>query len=268
MNDIDALFVNNRAWARRMRERDPRFFERLAHQQAPRHLWIGCSDSRVPANQIIGLDPGEVFVHRNVANLVVHTDLNCLSVIQFAIDVLRIEHVMVVGHYGCGGVLAALQRRRLGLVDNWLQHVRDVHLAHATRLDALEGEQAQHDRLCELNVIEQVANLSRLSVVADAWQRGQRLSVHGLIYGVHDGLLRNLNATMSAPTELGTWRSRVLRTLWKRPRGRLPAQAGGTAVDERRRAHLIEVPEACLADPLPHDGRASDAIPGDTPRAQ
>lgn len=199
--DLGHLFDWNRAWARQMREVDPQYFQKLARLQAPEYLWIGCSDSRVPANQIVGLLPGEVFVHRNVANVVVHTDLNCLSVIQYAIDVLRVRHVMVVGHYGCGGVEAALGRDRVGLVDLWLRHVVDVHAKHQQLVDELPPER-RHDRLCELNVLEQVANLAHTVVVQDAWQRGQALTVHGWIYGLEDGLMNDLGLTVSSPDEL------------------------------------------------------------------
>jgi carbonic anhydrase len=217
MDDVERLISNNRAWARRMQDEDPAFFSRLATQQAPRYLWIGCSDSRVPANEIVGLMPGEVFVHRNVANLVVHTDMNCLSVIQYAIDALQVRHVMVVGHYGCGGIQAVLQRRAIGLADNWLHHVEDVRHVHARRLDALDSEQERTDRLCELNVIEQVCHVSRLPTVHAAWARGQPLTLHGFIYGLHDGLLRNLGATVSGPADMVAWRRAALSALWRRP---------------------------------------------------
>jgi carbonic anhydrase len=183
---------------------DPAFFERLAHQQAPRYLWIGCSDSRVPANQIVGLLPGEMFVHRNVANVVVHTDLNCLSTIQFAVEVLRVEHIIVCGHYGCGGVLAALRDDKLGLIDNWLRHIQDVRGKHRQALADLSTEHQRHHRLCELNVIEQVVNVSQTTVVRDAWLRGQSLAVHGWIYDLRDGLLRDLGMCVTAETELLT----------------------------------------------------------------
>jgi carbonic anhydrase len=196
------MFEKNRAWAAEMIRNDPGFFERLACQQAPRYLWIGCSDSRVPANQIVGLLPGEMFVHRNVANVVVHTDLNCLSAIQFAVEVLRVGHVIVCGHYGCGGVLAALRDTRLGLIDNWLRHVQDVRGKHISQLDVLPSEGKRHDRLCELNVIEQVVNVSRTTVVCDAWARGQELAVHGWIYGLRDGLLRDLGMCVTSEAEL------------------------------------------------------------------
>ena len=182
------------------RER-PGFFQSLAQQQSPRYLWIGCSDSRVPANEITGLDPGEVFVHRNVANLVVHSDLNALSVIQFAVDALKVEHIMVVGHYGCGGVLAAARGSRIGLVDNWLRHVQDVRLRHRQRLNHLPQEQAE-DALCELNVIEQVGNVALSNVMQDAWSRGQKVWVHGWIYGLSDGLVKDLHVTMGGPAEV------------------------------------------------------------------
>ena len=176
---LPQLFENNRAWSEAMTRQDPDFFRRLLRQQAPQYLWIGCSDSRVPANEIVGLAPGELFVHRNVANVVVHADLNCLSVMQFAVEVLRVGHIIVSGHYGCGGVLAALRDERLGLVDNWLRHVQDVRWKHSAELDALPTEAQRHDRLCELNVIEQVVNVSQTTVVRDAWARGQSLTVHG-----------------------------------------------------------------------------------------
>ena len=195
------LFDFNRAWANQMQQVDPGYFEKLAHLQSPEYLWIGCSDSRVPANQIVGLLPGEVFVHRNVANVVVHTDLNCLSVLQFAVDVLKVKHVMVVGHYGCGGVGAALRRERIGLADIWLRHVQDVHIKHLARVDALpDAERA--DRLCELNVLEQVFNVCHTVVVQDAWRRGQPLTVHGWIYGLKDGLMRDLALTVHGPQDV------------------------------------------------------------------
>ncbi len=189
------LFENNRAWAERMLAQDAAFFDKLAHLQHPEYLWIGCSDSRVPANQITGLAPGEVFVHRNVGNVVVHTDLNCLSVMQFAVDVLQIKHIIVCGHYGCGGVRAALFGDRLGLIDNWLRHIQDVRERHAALLAPLADEAAV-DRLCELNVIEQVANVVQTTIVRDAWERGQTLAVHGWIYGLDNGRLRDLGMTV------------------------------------------------------------------------
>ncbi len=195
------LFDYNQAWSRQMQQIDPGFFGKLAQLQAPEYLWIGCSDSRVPANQIVGLLPGEVFVHRNIANVIVHTDLNALAVIQYAVDVLQVKHVMVVGHYGCGGVKAALERTRVGLTDLWLRHVQDVHVRHLQAVDSLAPERS-HDRLCELNVIEQVANVAQTVVVQDAWRRGQRLTVHGWIYGLQDGLIRDLGMNVSRPEDL------------------------------------------------------------------
>jgi carbonic anhydrase len=198
MKSLKQLFDNNRTWAADVTRQDPDFFRRLSTQQSPHYLWIGCSDSRVPANQVVGLVPGEMFVHRNVANVVVHTDLNCLSAIQFAVDVLRIEHIIVCGHYSCGGILAALQDNKLGLIENWLRHVQDVRAKHRAEIDMLKTEQEQHDRLCELNVIEQVINLSRTTVVRDAWSRGQAVTVHGWIYDLSDGLLRDLDVTVAS----------------------------------------------------------------------
>jgi carbonic anhydrase len=196
MCSLDGLFENNRAWAHQRVTDDPEFFTRLARQQAPRFLWIGCADSRVPANQIIGLDPGEVFVHRNIANLVVHSDLNCLSVLQFAVEVLKVEHVMVVGHYGCGGVQAVVDQRSTGLADNWLRHVEDIARAHAARLEAEGDAKAKGRRLVELNVIEQVANVCRTTIVRRAWHKQQKLQVHGLVYDLLDGLLRRVGAAV------------------------------------------------------------------------
>jgi carbonic anhydrase len=202
MRVLEHLFTNNRAWAEEMARREPDFFARLARQQAPQYLWIGCSDSRVPANQIVGLLPGEMFVHRNVANVVVHADLNCLSALQFAVDVLRVRHVIVCGHYGCGGVLAALRDDRLGLIDNWLRHVQDVRRQHHAQLARLTSEEERHDRLCELNVIEQVVNVCHTTVVREAWARGQELAVHGWIYGLGDGLLRDLGMGVTREAEM------------------------------------------------------------------
>ena len=202
MRLLSHLFENNRAWAAEMVRQDPEFFSRLSAQQTPRYLWIGCADSRVPANQIISTQPGEMFVHRNVANLVVHTDLNCLSAIQFAVDVLRIGHIIVCGHYGCGGVLAALRDEKLGLIDNWLRHVQDIRWKHRDQIEALAGEARQHDRLCELNVTEQVVNVSQTTVVRDAWARGQSLAVHGWVYDLRDGLLRDLGLCITAAAEV------------------------------------------------------------------
>ena len=198
------LFANNRDWAAKMTRQDPEFFSRLSSQQAPQYLWIGCADSRVPANEIVGLAPGELFVHRNVANIVVHADLNCLSVLQFAVEVLKVEHIIVCGHYGCGGVRAALRDDRLGLVDNWLRHVQDVRWKHQAELDSLPTEEQRHDRLCEMNVVEQVVNVSQTTVVRDAWTRRQSLAVHGWIYDLHDGLLRDLAVSVTATPAEGT----------------------------------------------------------------
>ena len=195
---LKSLFDNNRAWAARVTAQDPGFFETLSKQQSPRYLWIGCSDSRVPANEIVGLRPGELFVHRNVANLVVHTDLNCLSVLQYAVDVLKVEHVIVCGHYGCGGVHAAEANLSIGLVDNWLRHVQDVRERHRRFLDNCGGAVERADRLCDLNVIEQVRNLSLTTVIQEAWGRGQQVSVHGWVYALRDGLLRDLGLTIDA----------------------------------------------------------------------
>ena len=192
------LFERNRAWAADVRRRDPQFFERLRNQQAPQFLWIGCADSRVPANEICGLAPGEMFVHRNVANVVVHEDSNCLSCLQYAVDVLKVRDIIVCGHYGCGGVLAALRDDRLGLVDNWLRHVQDVKHKHRIEMDRLKGEAERHRRLCELNVIEQVNNVSQTTVLREAWARGQELAIHGWIYDVGDGLLHDLGLTLTA----------------------------------------------------------------------
>src|SRR5688500_12879544 len=201
MSRLDDLLRNNRAWAARIQAEDPGFFERLSRQQAPKFLWIGCSDSRVPANQIVDVAPGEVFVHRNIANVVVHTDLNCLSVIQFAVDVLKVEHILVVGHYGCGGVLAALDGARLGLADNWIRHVVDVAQKHQALLDGLSPGQ-RPDALCELNAIEQAENVCLTTVIRDAWARGQKLSVHGWVYSLLDGRVRELGMDVDSPESL------------------------------------------------------------------
>ena len=194
---LQHLFDNNRAWAARMEQERPGFFEKLARQQTPKYLWIGCSDSRVPANQITGLEPGEVFVHRNVANVVVPTDLNCLSTIQYAVDQLQVEHLMVVGHYGCGGVLAALQGTRVGLADNWIRHVTDVRDRHRDLIAATAPEW-RHDVLCELNAIEQVVNIAQTTVMLDAWGRGQKVTLHGWCYGLKDGLINNLHMSVDS----------------------------------------------------------------------
>ena len=197
VDELTRLLENNAAWARRVRERDPRFFDRLAQQQSPQYLWIGCSDSRVPANEIVDLPPGEIFVHRNVGNVVVHTDLNCLSVLQFAVDVLKVRHVIVCGHYGCSGVRAALDRERHGLVDNWLRHIQDVREKYSDDLEKIDKADARAARLCELNVIEQTKNVARTDTVVNAWARGDSLAIHGWIYDVADGLLRDLKVTIS-----------------------------------------------------------------------
>jgi carbonic anhydrase len=189
---LNDLIANNRAWSEGVRKNDPGFFDRLVRQQSPRYLWIGCADSRVPANEIVGLRPGELFVHRNVANVVVHSDLNCLSVVQYAVDVLRVEHVIVCGHYGCGGVEHAYKRGRLGLIDNWLCHVQDVHERHRERFNRSMTQEQSVDRLAELNVIEQAVNVARSTILQDAWKRGQSIAVHGWIYRLRDGLVRDL----------------------------------------------------------------------------
>jgi carbonic anhydrase len=198
LDELDALLAKNRDWAAATERREPGFFTRLAQQQTPRYMWIGCADSRVPANEITGLDPGEVFVHRNVANVVVHSDLNALSTIQFAVEHLEVKHIIVVGHYGCAGVRAAMRGIRVGLADNWLRHVQDVRLRHRKRLDHLTAAE-QEDILCEMNVIEQVGNVALSTVLQDAWARGQQVAVHGWVYGLSDGLLKNLHVTMDRP---------------------------------------------------------------------
>ena len=216
MRVLKHLFDNNRAWSKRMTDRDPHFFARLVEQQTPAHLWIGCSDSRVPANEIVGLLPGELFVHRNVANVVVHTDLNCLSVLQFAVDVLRVRNVMVVGHYGCGGVNAALNNVKVGLADNWLRHVQDVRDKHASVLAAIDDPAARLDRMCELNVIEQAASVCLTTVVQDAWARGQDLSVHGWIYRLHDGRLHDLRMSVTSADSVDADRASAVALLAER----------------------------------------------------
>lgn len=217
MTKLTPLIEKNRAWSERVRAQDAHFFEQLSQQQAPKYLWIGCSDSRVPANQIIDMAPGEVFVHRNVANVVVHADLNCLSAIQFAVDVLKVEDIMVVGHYGCGGVRAALSGARLGLVDNWLRHVSDVAQKHREAMAALSSESARMARLCELNVIEQAVNVCQTTIVQDAWQRGQNLSVHAWVYGLHDGLVRDLGLDMNQNAAIDTRYVEALSNLGAEP---------------------------------------------------
>jgi len=205
LDKLDHLFENNRAWADAIKQEDPGFFERLSKQQAPEYLWIGCSDSRVPANEIINLPPGEVFVHRNIANVVVHTDLNCLSVIQFAVEVLRVKHIIVCGHYGCGGIKASMENEEHGLIDNWLRHIKDVSRFHDAELRALDSSD-RLNRLCELNVVEQVINVCNSTVVQNAWRNGAQLAVHGWVYGVGDGILKDLGSTVSSSVELDQWR--------------------------------------------------------------
>jgi carbonic anhydrase len=194
---INQIFKNNQQWSAAIKKEDPEFFEKLAKQQHPEFLWIGCSDSRVPANQLCGLLPGEVFVHRNIANQVIHTDLNCLSVLHYAVEVLQVKHVIVCGHYGCGGVMAAYGNQRFGMIDNWLRHIKDVYRLHQQELDSISDYHEKMDRYCELNVIEQVANVCNSSPIQDAWQRKQPISVHGFVYRLHDGLLKNLNVSVS-----------------------------------------------------------------------
>lgn len=195
MKDLDHLLANNRRWAAERVRQDPEYFSRLVAQQSPRYLWIGCADSRVPANEIINLPPGEVFVHRNIANVVVHTDLNCLSVIQYAVEILSVKHIIVCGHYGCGGIRSAMETSSHGLIDNWLRHIRDVYRFHREQLDAIQDPREQRDKLCELNVVEQVQNVCNTTVVRNAWASGQQLAVHGWIYRLEDGLLRDLGIT-------------------------------------------------------------------------
>lgn len=209
LRSIDDLFDNNRAWAQSVKTSDPDFFEKLANQQSPEYLWIGCSDSRVPANQIVGLLPGEVFVHRNVANMVVHTDFNCLTVLQYAVDVLRVKHVLVVGHYNCGGVRAAFENRDNGLIDNWLRNIKDVQQRHRRRIAALESDEERVNLLCELNVISQVSNVCHTTIVQNAWARNQPLSVHGWVYSLKDGLIQDLQCTVTGPEQI----SEVYRVL-------------------------------------------------------
>lgn len=213
MRLLKHLFDNNRAWSARMTAQDPQFFERLVEQQSPQYLWIGCSDSRVPANEIVDLAPGELFVHRNIANVVVHTDLNCLSVLQFAVDVLQVRNVIVTGHYGCGGVRAALENQKVGLADNWLRHVQDARDKHAERLAAIADPAARLDRMCELNVIEQVNNVCQTTVVQDAWARGQELAVHGWIYRLQDGMLHDLRMCVTRGDDLNACRDSAVTRL-------------------------------------------------------
>ena len=208
MSSIRHLLDRNRAWASRVEAEQPGFFRGLAGQQAPRYLWIGCADSRVPANEIVDLAPGELFVHRNVANVVVHTDFNCLSVLQFAVDVLKVEHVIVVGHYRCGGIRAALEDTAHGLIDNWLRHVQDVAREHDTELQRLADESQRVNRLCELNVIAQVLHVAETTVMQDAWARGKKVEIHGWIYDLHDGLLRDLQVGVNGPAEMARLQAR------------------------------------------------------------
>ena len=207
------LFAKNRRWAAEITARDPEFFARLAAQQAPAYLWIGCADSRVPANEIVGLEPGELFVHRNVANVMAHTDLNCLSVLQYAVEVLGVRHVIVCGHYGCGGVQAALLEAKLGLIDNWLRHVKDVHGKYAEQIDALPDLTARADRLCELNVLEQARHVCGTTIVQDAWMRGQPLAIHAWIYRLGDGLLRDLGFQVTGPSEIAPTMARAISAI-------------------------------------------------------
>jgi len=199
MSQIEHLFENNRAWAEKIKQEDPTFFDSLAKQQTPEYLWIGCSDSRVPANQLLGMMPGEVFVHRNIANQVIHTDLNCLSVIQYAVEYLKVKHIIVCGHYGCGGVLASMDDKSYGLIDNWLRHIEDVHRFHKNKLEQVTDHKEKFNTLCELNVIEQVANVCNTTIVRNAWLENQELTVHGFIYNLEDGILKNLEVSSNSP---------------------------------------------------------------------
>ncbi|WP_287372948.1 carbonate dehydratase [Prosthecochloris sp.] len=202
MRVLKNLFEQNKEWAEKVKESDPDFFLKLSKQQSPEYLWIGCSDSRVPSNQIVGMLPGEIFVHRNIANVVVPSDLNCLSVIQYAVEVLKIKHIIVCGHYGCGGVKAALESRENGLIDNWLEHIRDVYRTHSEEIDAIDDKNEKLDKMCELNVIEQVINVCNTTTVRNAWKSGQELSVHGWIYGIEDGILQDLNICVTGLEEI------------------------------------------------------------------
>ena len=222
MKKLSHLLEKNRAWSEGIRKGEPEFFAKLSRQQSPEYLWIGCSDSRVPANQIVGLLPGEIFVHRNIANVVVHTDLNCLSVAQFAVDVLKVRHIIVCGHYGCAGVRAALRGDRLGLCDNWIRHVQDVRDKHHSLLKPLDNDVERVDRLCELNVVEQVLNVCQTTTVLDAWQRGQELTVHSWIYGLHDGLLRDLGMAVSSWKEVEEAHDKAVANLGKPTQGVRP----------------------------------------------
>ena len=201
MRVLKKIFKQNRMWAERVKTTDPNFFRDLSRQQNPEYLWIGCSDSRVPANQIVDMPPGQIFVHRNIANLVVHTDLNCLSVIQFAVDVLKVKHIIVCGHYGCGGIQAAMEDKEHGLIDNWLHHIKDIYRIHQTKIDAIQNEIEKINLLCELNVVEQVTNVCQTTIVQRAWKAEQELAVHGWIYNIEDGILKDLNVRITSPTK-------------------------------------------------------------------
>lgn len=216
MPEIKDLFANNRAWAESVARQDPTFFDRLSLQQSPKFMWIGCSDSRVPANQITGLAPGEMFVHRNVGNIVVHTDLNCLSVLHFAIDVLKVEHVIVCGHYGCSGVAAAYHSRPLGLADNWIRHIQDVAERHRDLLRSVPDENTRIDQLCALNALQQAVNVCRTTVVQDAWKRGQQLTIHGLVYRLKDGLIRDMGFSVGSAEEFGDYYQKALEKIQSR----------------------------------------------------
>ncbi len=202
MRVLNNLFEKNKKWAEKVKKTDPDFFSKLSKQQHPEYLWVGCSDSRVPANEIIGMLPGEVFVHRNIANLVIHTDLNCLAVIQYAVEVLKVKHIIVCGHYGCGGIQAAMENKVHGLIDNWIRNIKDIHRFHQAEIDSLQNEKEKVDLLCELNVIEQVANICHTAIVQEAWNSGQKLSVHGWIYSIEDGILKDLDVCTTSPDEI------------------------------------------------------------------
>lgn len=204
MRLLKHLFESNKNWAQKIKDQDPDFFTKLSKQQNPEILWIGCSDSRVPANEIVNLLPGEIFVHRNIANVIVHTDLNCLSVMQYAVEVLKVKHIIVCGHYGCGGIKAAMENRENGLIDNWLRHIKDVYRYHQDKIDAVHDKREKFDLLCELNVIEQVANVCHTTIVQNAWKSGGDLSVHGWIYSINDGIIKDLNVCVAGPQEIST----------------------------------------------------------------
>ena len=204
MRVLKDLFERNRQWAETIKERNPSFFKDLSRQQNPHYLWIGCSDSRVPANEIVNLLPGSIFVHRNIANVVVHTDLNCLSVLRYAVELLQVKHIIVCGHYGCGGIKAALENREHGLIDNWLRHIKDIYRYHREMLDAIDDERQKLDRMCELNVVEQVANVCHTTIVQNAWKTGQQLSVHGWIYSIENGILKDLDVCLTGPDEISS----------------------------------------------------------------